>query len=112
RDGLKDCVWAVFPEDHQLVDAYTMRPVEYRDTGNPAGWHRWRSVFVELDNVGALQLLRDGTAVGTQRLVRKDARPRFVLGEPATGVLTPAGRTVYSQRPWVMLPPAHTDPPP
>lgn len=112
RDGLKDCVWAVFPEDHQLVDAYSQQPVEYRDTGNPAGWHRWRSVFVELDDIGALQLHRDGTAVGTPRLVRKDARPRFVLSEPAVGVLTPEGRSVYTQRPWVILPSTHADPPP
>lgn len=112
RDGLKDTVWAVFPQDHQLVDAATQKPIECHDTGSPAGWHRWQSAFVELENVSALQLLRDGTPVGTQRLVRKDARPRFVLGESVTGLLTSEGRTVYRTRPWVMLPPAHTTPPP
>ena len=112
RDGLKDCVWAVFPEDHELIDTHTLLPVEHRDTGVPAGWHRWRSVFVELDTVTALQLRRDGVAVGTPRLVRKDARPRFVLGEVVSGVATPEGGTVYGERPWVMLPPAHTSPPP
>ncbi|WP_304106598.1 hypothetical protein [Mycolicibacterium bacteremicum] len=111
RDGLKDSVWAVFPEDHQLVDAYTGRQVEYQDSGSPAGWLRWRSVFVELDDVGALQLQRDEVAVGTQRLVRKDARPRFILGEPTAGVVTLQGHTVYGERPWVMLPAAHTSPP-
>ncbi|MEX7468581.1 hypothetical protein AB4Z39_02605 [Mycobacterium adipatum] len=111
RDGLKDCVWAVFPEDHELIDTHTFLPVEHRDTGVPAGWHRWRSVFVELDTVTALQLRRDGVAVGTPRLVRKDARPRFVLGEVVSGVASPEGGTVYGERPWVMLPPAHTSPP-
>ncbi|MFW3123671.1 hypothetical protein MMAG44476_38438 [Mycolicibacterium mageritense DSM 44476 = CIP 104973] len=109
RDGLKDCVWAVFPDDHQLVDARTNEPVEYRDSGCPAGWHRWRSAFVELDDVDALQLQRNGVLVGTPRWVRKDARPRFLLGEMAAGVVTAEGRTVYSSRPWVMLPATRTE---
>ncbi|MDV3125282.1 hypothetical protein M1247_10200 [Mycobacterium sp. 21AC1] len=112
RDGLKDCVWAVFPDDHQLVDPHTMKPVEIRDTGCPAGWHRWRSAFIELDDVDALQLQRDDALVGTPRWVRKDARPRFELGEIATGVVTPEGRTVYNTRPWVMLPAKRTEEPP
>lgn len=39
RDGLKDCIWAVFPNDHQLVEARALNPVECRDSGCPAGWH-------------------------------------------------------------------------
>jgi hypothetical protein len=112
RDALKDCVWAVYPDDHQLVDARTMSPVDCPDIGCPAGWHGWRSAFVELDDIRALQLCADGVAVGTERLVRKDARPTFDLGPSVTGVLTADGRTVYRSRPWVMLPPSTTDPAP
>ncbi len=109
REALKDCVWTVFPDDHQLVDAHTTRPIEYSDTGCPAGWHRWRSAFIELGDIDALQLWRDDAPVGTPRRVRKDARPRFLLGDSATGVVTPEGRAVYSSRPWVMLPATRTD---
>lgn len=112
RDGLKDCVWAVFPEDHQLIDAQTKNPVAYGDVGAPAGWPGWRSAFIELDGIGALQLTRDAVAVGTPRAVRKDARPRFQLGRTVTGLVAADGRTVYSERPWVMLPATRTDPPP
>lgn len=112
RDGLKDCVWAVYPDDHQLVDARTQDPVEYDDSGSPAGWYGWRSAFVQLDDVDALQLVRDGVAVGTERWVRKDARPRFQLGDAVPGLAASDGRSVYNERPWVMLPPSRTDPPP
>lgn len=112
RDGLKDRVWAVFPEDHQLVDARTKIPVPYGDTGSPAAWHGWRSAIIELDDVDALQLMHDGVAVGTERVVRKDARPRIQLGDPVPGLVAADGRTVYSERPWVMLPATRTDPPP
>lgn len=113
RDGLKDCVWAVVPDHYMLTDARSVKPVEARDVGAPAGWRGWRSAFVELDDVTALQLRSaDGTAVGTERWVRKDARPTFDLGEPIAGVLTVDGRTVYSSGPWVLLPPAQTEPGP
>lgn len=112
RDGLKDCVWAIFPEDHQLIDACTSRPVECQDIGAPRGWHGWRSAFIELDDVGALQLVRDNAPVGTQRWVRKDARPRFERGPVIPGLTTTDGRTVYGARPWVMLPATRTDPAP
>lgn len=112
RDGLKDCVWAVFPSDHQLVDAGTLNPVECRDAGCPAGWHGWTSAFIELDDVSALRLSIRGQLVGTERLVRKDARPSFQLGPTVAGVLTSDGRSVHNTRPWVMLPPSHTHPGP
>jgi hypothetical protein len=112
RDALKDCVWAVFPDDHQLVDGRRLSPVDCRDVGCPAGWRGWRSVFVELQDVSALQLCVDGLPVGTQRWVRKDARPTFHLGPTVTGVLTADGRSVHCSRPWVMLPPSVTDPAP
>ena len=51
-------------------------------------------------------------AVGTQRWVRKDARPRFEFRTPVAGVLSPEGRQVYAARPWVMLPATRTDPAP
>ena len=112
RDGLKDGVWAVFPEGHQLIDAHKKYPVPYRDTGSPAAWSGWRSAFVELEDVAGLQLMRDGATIGTERPVRKDARPRFHLGPAVSGLVAADGRTVYSERPWVMLPPTRSDPPP
>jgi hypothetical protein len=112
RDALKDCVWAVFPDDHQLVDGFKLTPVNWRDVGCPAGWHGWRSAFVELDDVKALQLCLDGAPVGTPRWVRKDARPSFELGPTVVGMLTPDGRSVHNTRPWVLLPPSLTDPSP
>lgn len=112
RDGLKDCVWTVFPDDYQLVDPTTSNPISYQDIGCPAGWHGWRSVFTELDNVGALQLCLDGAPVGTERWVRKDARPRFEFRSAVVGVLSPEGRSVYAERPWVLLPATRSDPAP
>lgn len=112
RDGLKDCVWAVFPANHQLVDGHTLGPVDIRDDGAPAGWHGWRSAFIELDRVSSLQLFHNGQPVGSQRSVRKDARPTFELGPTVTGIVTADGRSVHSERPWVMLPPSQTEPGP
>lgn len=112
RDALKDQVWVVFPDSYQLVDGPTRNPVECRDQGCPAGWRGWRSAFVELQNVTALQLWAEGALVGTQRLVRKDARPDFHLGSIVPGVHSADGRSVYSTRPWVMLPPSITNPAP
>ncbi|WP_231991905.1 hypothetical protein [Mycobacterium sp. ACS4331] len=111
-DGLKDSVWAVFPDDHQLVDTGTSEPVSYQDSGCPAGWLGWRSAFVELDDVDGLQLMRDETRVGSSRWVRKDVRPRFELGPAVPGVVALDGRTVYGERPWVILPATRTDPAP
>jgi hypothetical protein len=112
RDGLKDCVWAVFPSDHQLMDTHSGKPVVYSDAGCPAGWHGWRSALVELDDVTALQLGLSGELIGTQRSVRKDARPRFELGPTVPGMHTPDGRSVHGTRPRVILPRSHTDPRP
>lgn len=111
-DGLKDSAWAVYPEDHELIDAGTSAAVAGQDTGRPAGWHGWQNVFVDLEHVDALQLMRDGNPVGTPRRVRKDLRPGFLLGEKVTGLTTIDGRTVYGTRPWVLLPPAKSDSPP
>ncbi|WP_232007750.1 hypothetical protein, partial [Mycobacterium gordonae] len=112
RDGLKDCVWAIFPRDHQLVDASTLRPIDIGETGCPVGWRGWRSAFVELDHVNALQLALKDQLVGSERTVRKDARPSFQLGDAVPGVLAADGRMVYNERPWVMLPLSETHPAP
>lgn len=112
RDGLKDCVWAVYPNDHELIDPRSQTSVECSDTGSPAGWLGWRSAFVELDSVSALQLRRNGIPVGAERAVRKDARPSFQLAAPVAGLLASDGRSVYADRPWVILPPSDTYPAP
>lgn len=112
RDRLKDTVWVIYPQDHQLVDPSSGIPVDERDTGSPAGWRGWRSAFVELDTVRALQLCRDGQLIGTARQVRRDARPRFQLGDPIPGLFSSNGYPIYGTRPWVILPPSPLDPPP
>ncbi|AWT52228.1 hypothetical protein D806_012400 [Mycolicibacterium smegmatis MKD8] len=112
RDGLKDAVWAIFPKDHDLVDGRTHHPVPYQNVGSPAGWLGWRSAFVDLEDVDALQLKRGDATVGAPRWVRKDARPRFEHGPTIQGLTTLEGRTVYSSRPWVILPATRTDPAP
>lgn len=112
KDALKDSVWVVYPDDHVLTDAASNEAVECSDVGSPAGWAGWRSARVELGAVTALQLRVNGTVVGTERWVRKDARPSFQFGPIVPGVTAAGGHAVYSQRPWVMLPPADSDPAP
>lgn len=110
KDALKDAVWALYPSDHDLIDPHTSLPIACSDAGAPAGWSGWRSVFVELDEVHALQLRRGENHIGTRRWVRKDARPTFDLGHAVVGLLTMDGRTVYASRPWVMLPASTSEP--
>lgn len=112
RDGLKDEAWVIYPEGNTLIDASTGEEVELRDMGSPRGWAGWRSALVELSGVEELQLENQGRRIGTGRIVRKDARPRFVLGEPVRGIRARDGRTVHSHRPWVVLPATRTEPPP
>ncbi len=109
HDRLTDVAWVVYPQSHTLIDAGTGSPVNERDDGSPAGWPGWRSAFVELKDVSALQLEHFGERIGTPRVVRKEARPRFELGETLAGVYTSEGRSVYAERPWVMLPPSLDD---
>lgn len=109
RDGLKDAVWAAYPADHELVDPLTGNPVAITDAGSPTGWHGWRTVYIDLDAVGALQLRHNGQLLGTPKPVRKDGRPKIELGEPIPGVLSAAGHQVYGARPSVMLPPSALD---
>ena len=110
--GLKGAAWVVFPEDQQLVDAGTRRPVSCQDDGSPAGWQGWRSAFVELDGIEALQLLRDNELIGTPRRVVRAVKPYFEFTNPILGVTTADGRSVYGRRPWVILPAGSTTPPP
>ncbi|WP_233209466.1 hypothetical protein [Mycobacterium sp. ENV421] len=112
RDGLKDAAWAVFPDDHQLVDTRSSTPVTINDDGRPAGWHGWRSAFVELEDIEALQLTHGGDPVGNPRWVRKDLRPRFQLRSKILGMTATDGQAVYGTRPWVMLPATTADPAP
>jgi hypothetical protein len=112
HDGLKDCAWFVYPEDHQLVELRTSKAVLSQDAGWPAGWRGWRSAFVDLEDVDALQLMHAEAPVGTPRSVRKDLRPRFQLGSRIAGLTTSDGRSVHGTRPWVILPPTRTDPAP
>ena len=111
RDGLKDAVWVVYPEDNEIFDPSTREAIALQNQGSPAGWQGWRSAFVELDSVGAVQLRWRGERVGTERQVRKDARPRFELGEPVVGVRSADGRAVHASRPWVFLPPSRLNAP-
>ncbi|WP_167106456.1 hypothetical protein [Mycobacterium sp. DL592] len=112
HDGLKDSAWAIYPNGYELVDTRTATKVDTQGTGHPAGWHGWSAVFVDLELVDALQLTHDGNPIGTPRRVRKDSRPRFVLGDEVAGLSTTEGRTVYCRRPWVLLPPSGADPAP
>lgn len=112
RDGMKDTAWAVFPDGHDLVDTATLKPVSLNDEGCPAGWHGWRSAFVELDTVHGLQLCKNGEPVGTPRRVYRAERPHLHPSSPVPGVTTPDGRTVYAARPVVTLPATTIDPPP
>lgn len=112
RDGLKDSVWIVFPDGHQLIDAASGDPVHLENSGAPAGWQGWCSGFLDLDDVESLQLSREGVLVGTERVVRKDARPRFLLDDPIPGLRSADGRDVYGERPEVLLPASRSDSPP
>ena len=106
RDGLNDAVWAVYPADCQLADPLSGQDIDASgDSGNPTGWRGWRSSYVELASLAALQLQRNGELIGVLRTIRNDARARFEFGEPILGCRTRQGRDVYPRRPWVMLPP-------
>lgn len=112
RDGLKEAVWAAYPADHELIDSLTGNPIPITDAGSPAGWRGWRTAYIDLDTVGAVQLRHQGQIVGTPRPVRKDARPRIDLGDPISGVLSTAGHQVFGTRPSVVLPPSILESPP
>ncbi|MCV7176153.1 hypothetical protein H7H98_10395 [Mycolicibacterium sphagni] len=112
RDGLKDAVWAVYPADNDLVDSATEELVALENEGSPAGWLGWKSALVELSSVEGLQLRSNDKAVGSERQVRKDARPRFEVDEPVRGIRSVDGRPVLAGRPWVLLPATRSDPPP
>lgn len=62
-----------------------------------------------LDKVGSLQLRRSGQFIGSERQVRKDARPWLEIGEPVRGIVSIDGRPVYGARPKVLLPPSPLD---
>ena len=106
RDGLKDAVWVIHPSDAELFDPRSDQVIDTpADSGTPAGWRGWRSSYVDLAPLEALQLRRNGHPVGAAHLVRKDALPTFHLGDPVLGCNASGGRRVYGARPWVLLPP-------
>lgn len=111
RDGLKDAVWVIYPDGNELIDPGTGDLVPLENEGSPAGWLGWKSAVVELTSVDGLQLRSDEQPIGTVRHVRKDARPRFEVGEPVPGVRSFDGRPVHATRPWVLLPATRSDPP-
>ena len=111
RDGLKDAVWVVYPEGNELVDLSTGGLVALENEGSPTGWLGWKSAFVELTSVDGLQLRTNDQPIGSERQVRKDARPRFEVDEPVCGVRSIDGRPVLARRPWVWLPATRSDPP-
>ena len=111
RDALKDGVWVVHPSDADLYDPLKNQTVSApSDSGSPLGWRGWVSSFVDLSTVGALQLRRRGHVIGTVRSVRVDA-PTFEFKEPLLGCRTAEGRTVYAERPLVILPPSSSNQP-
>lgn len=112
-DALKrDHIWAIYPADSELVDAQSNEPVVSIATGTPAGWRGWTSVYVDLTKVDAIQLRKNGIIAGRKRIVRRDTAPTFDVGEPVPGCQSRDGRTVYSSRPWIMLPVSHAPKPP
>jgi hypothetical protein len=112
RDGLKDAVWAIYPDGNELVDLSSGGLVALENEGSPTGWLGWKSAFVELNAVDGLQLRSNEQPIGSERQVRKDARPRFEVDEPVRGVRSIDGRPVLATRPWVWLPATQSDPPP
>lgn len=105
RELLKrGAVWAIYPSHCQLVDPRTAEPITLSVTGTPAGWRGWCSALVELETVDAIQLRKADEFVGQPRSVRRETTPTFDLGEPLAGCHTDDGRSVYTTRPWVILP--------
>lgn len=111
RDGLKDAVWVIYPDSNHLVDPATEAPVVLMNEGSPIGWLGWKSAFVELATVGSLQLQFNEQPIGSERQVRKDARPRFQVSEPIRGLRSLQGHPVLTTRPWVLLPATRSEPP-
>lgn len=109
-DALKrEHIWAIYPSDSELVDPQSNEPVASTATGTPAGWRGWNSVYVDLTRVDAIQLRKNDSLIGRKRLVRRDTAPTFDLGEPVAGCQSGDGRTVYSSRPWIMLPASYAE---
>jgi hypothetical protein len=112
HDGMRETAWAVFPDGHDLVDTTTLKPATLNDEGCPAGWHGWRSAFIELDNVHGLQLYKNGDLVGTPRRIYRAERPHLHPASPIPGLTTADGPTVYADRPAVTLPATTVEPAP
>ena len=93
-------------------------------TRSRVAWLRWRTRAVPAAGSAGrahssscrrstgLQLRSNEQLIGSERQVRKDARPRFEVDEPVCGVRSIDGRPVLATRPWVWLPATRSDPPP
>ena len=111
RDALKGAVWVIHPSNAELHDPEAGRAIPApTDSGSPAGWRGWSSSLIDLSSVAALQLRRNGQAVGSAHTVRKGAA-HFELGTVIPGCRTLEGRAVYADRPWVILPPSLSEKP-
>lgn len=111
RDALKNGVWVIHPSNTDLFDPQADGAISVgHESGSPAGWRGWNSSYIDLEQVVALQLQRNGTPIGAVHSVRQDA-PKFEFGEALLGCRTPAGRAVHSGRPLVILPPTTSQQP-
>jgi hypothetical protein len=94
-----DVVWAVYPEQHELIGDGPLRAVI--EGRLPLGWNGWRLRQVDLSKTKSLTL--DGMP-GTHRAVRGHSHPRIVLDDPLPGVATPHGLPVVARPPHIRLP--------
>ena len=106
RNMLSEQIWAIYPSDAELVDAESAETIDtLTDTGGtPGGWRGWRSTFLDLSS-NSVQLRRGQQMLGTARTVRRSNAAKFQLGLRIDGCETLDGRAVYSERPWIILPP-------
>ncbi|MGW4535414.1 hypothetical protein ACWEOI_31130 [Nocardia sp. NPDC004340] len=101
----RDVVLAVHPSDAVIVDGTTGAPVvSNEDVRVPVGWRGWRAHTLDVSEHDAIQLRRNGVAMGPVREIRAVGAPSLEFADPLDGVRTVSGLSVYSQRPWVVLP--------
>lgn len=96
-------VWVLHPSSQEL-----RRPETVEDLGEfdvPYGWEGWTLLRLRLHRGDTIRL-----GDGAPHHVQGRERPRLELPEPITGVTTPHGAPVYSQRPVVVLPEAEGAP--
>ncbi|MEU3014976.1 hypothetical protein [Nocardia asteroides] len=102
-------VIAVHPARASLRDAHADSEIEYSAESVPVGWRDWVARSYDLSDTDAV-MLRDDARAGTLRQVRRNGSARLILPEPAGGVYTRTGLSVYTERPFVDLPPHAVEP--